>query len=265
MKYFCLSFDIEEFDLPLELGKNFSKEKSFNISYKGLHNILNILKRHKNLKVTFFVTKEFCRRYPDLIKKLSNDHEIGCHGEHNKDYKNLSNKEAFESLKVCKRLLEKTIKKEVLGFRAPRMSTANPAVLKKLGFKYDASLHPTYVPGRYNNFFKPKKIFKKNGLIIIPTSVSPIFRIPLTWLWFRNFSLAYSKINTVLYFLKDSYMNIYFHPWEFIDLTKEEIPLLFKRNTGKKLCEKLSQYISWLYSKKIKFIPLKELLHLKKL
>ena len=259
MKYFCLSFDLEEFDLPREYEIDISDDDMFKISLEGTKRVLDLVKKH-SIKATFFVTTGFCKKYPALIKSLSKVHEVACHGEHGKDYSKMEKNEAAKSIKQNKLLLEKVIKKKVTGFRAPRMSSPDYELLKKVGFEYDASLHPTYVPGRYNNLLKPRKIFNENGMIIIPTSVTPVVRAPITWLWFRNFGLAYAKTCTRLCLLTDPYVNIYFHPWEFVSLSEWDIPLMFKRNTGKAVYNKLDKYISWLIHKKVRFVTLNDLL-----
>lgn len=66
------------------------------------------------------------------------------------------------------------------------------------------------------------------------------------------------KTCTNLCFLADDYVNIYFHPWEFVNLKDWKIPIIFKRNTGKKLYEMLENYIEWLIHKKVEFITLNE-------
>lgn len=258
MKYFALSFDLEEFDIPLEFGKKIDKEEMFEISFRGTKEILNLLEKY-NTKSTFFVTKAFYQKYPKLITDISKTHEIALHGEHNKNYAKINEDEALESLEQTKSLIERGIKKKITGFRAPRMLPPNYNVLKEIGIKYDASLHPTYIPTRYNNLFKPRKIFRKEGIKIIPTSVAPFIRLPITYLWFRNFGLNYTKICTNLCSLTDTYGNIYFHPWEFISLKNQEIPKIFKKNTGKKMIIMLDKYIRWLKKKRVNFVTLDEL------
>lgn len=258
MKYFCLSFDLEEFDIPLEFNTYINKEDMLNISLEGTKNILSLIEKYK-IKSTFFVTTDFYRRYPDLIKNISKIHEIASHGEHNKDYNKMKDNEIIESIKQNKLLLENGIKRKITGFRAPRMLILKHSILRKANIKYDASLHPTYVPGRYNHLFRSRKISRKEGVMVIPTSVSPFTRTPMTWLWFRNLGLKYAKICTNLCFLTDSYVNIYFHPWEFVSLTNWKIPTIIKRNTGKIIYNKLDKYISWLIRKRVNFITLNEL------
>jgi hypothetical protein len=49
-----LSFDIEEFDMPLEYEGTISLEEQLSVSRKGLQNILRILKKYQ-IKATFFL------------------------------------------------------------------------------------------------------------------------------------------------------------------------------------------------------------------
>lgn len=259
MKYFCLSFDIEEFDVPLEFNKSISEEDMFGISNKGTKRIIRLLD-NRRLKATFFTTARFAIKYPSLIKEISKKHEIGLHGyNHNSDYGNMHPSEALKELIKAKKEIEKITSKKIYGFRAPRMSSVSTDVLKKLGVEYDSSLNPTYVPRHYNNLFEPRKIFEKEGIIIIPASVVPIIRAPIAWVWFRNLGLSYAKFCTRLCLLADNYAISYFHPWEFVSLAKLDIPLLFKRNTGINIYNNLDKYIGWLMDKKIKFITMKNL------
>ena len=48
-----LSFDIEEFDMPFEYGKEITFENQIAVSARGTAIILDLLKKH-NVKATFF-------------------------------------------------------------------------------------------------------------------------------------------------------------------------------------------------------------------
>ena len=43
MKYFCLSFDIEEFDIPKEFGIEISEEEMLRESFEGTKKIVKLL------------------------------------------------------------------------------------------------------------------------------------------------------------------------------------------------------------------------------
>ena len=43
---------------------------------------------------------------------------------------------------------------------------------------------------------------------------------------------------------KDGYLSLYFHPWEFADLSNYNIPTFIKRKSGTELLDKLNRLIS---------------------
>ena len=70
-----LSFDVEEFDMPLEYNFNIAIETQMEIGKKGLDNLMPIL-NDQNYTTTLFTTANFANQYPDSIKALSEKHEI---------------------------------------------------------------------------------------------------------------------------------------------------------------------------------------------
>jgi peptidoglycan/xylan/chitin deacetylase (PgdA/CDA1 family) len=258
MKNILLTFDIEEFP-SIDFNIPISKEESYNLGYKAAEKVLEFLKEEK-VKVTCFVTYEFARRYKKLIKEFEKiGCEIACHGfDHQHRYNKMKSEEAFMHIKKAKEGFKK-LGFNISGFRAPQMSHPDYKIIKKAGFKYDSSLHPTWIPGYYNNFFKTRKIQKIEDLIIIPLSVAPIIRLPLGWIFFRNFGLIYEKIVTKLNFIDLNFTNIYLHPWEFLEIKKYEKYMgnLIVRNTGSKLTNMLKSYINWSRKNHYKFNTIK--------
>lgn len=61
-----LSFDIEEFDAPLEHGVELPFEEQMRTSVEGTRKILACLARHR-VKATFFCTANFALHAKDLI------------------------------------------------------------------------------------------------------------------------------------------------------------------------------------------------------
>ena len=256
-KILLLTFDLEEFDVPFEYGIRIDEDEMYGISCMGLKRILRLLQKH-GIKSTFFTTVNFAKRYPEMIKRLLKKHEIALQGySHAHDYQKMPKMEALKWLKKSKQFFEE-LGVDIIGFRAPRLIPPLYSVLKKIGFEYDNSLHPTYVPGRYNNLLKPRKPFVVNSLKIIPISTTPFFRLPFSWVWFRNIDLMYSKISTRFCLINQNFINVYFHPWEFVDLHDYEfskkLSWLFKRNTGREFEKKLEKYILWCL--KINLVPM---------
>ena len=239
MNPLLLTFDLEEFEK--------AGDKGFDIGYNGGRVVQKLLEK-TGVHATFFVTARFYLRYPDFVAELSECHEIAFHGlDHHDDYQVLSEDEAVQKLTKGKTHIEKGLNLNIEGFRAPRMRPPSYAVLKKTGFVYSSSLHPTYVPGRYNQMTAPRSPFVREGVLEIPVSVAPLVRLPFSWVWFRQLGVTYAKVIASMVNHSSSYLCIYFHPWEFISL--QGYGLAHSRNTGKKMEFALEKFLNWLSSK----------------
>ncbi|WP_316804130.1 polysaccharide deacetylase family protein [Pedobacter nototheniae] len=244
-----LSFDIEEFDMPFEYGKDISFEDQIAISRAGTISILNLLDKY-HVKATFFCTVTFAEHIPDLINRItSSGHELASHGYYHSDFKP-------EHLLQSKLKLEELSGQEITGYRMARMMPVDEKEIFKAGYIYNTSINPTYLPGRYNNFNISRTYFRKENVLQIPASVSPIIRFPLFWLSFHNLPIGIYKFLSNWTYKKDKYLNIYFHPWEFTDLSDFErfgFPAYVRKNTGTKMIERMDELISWMKLKKYPF------------
>ena len=251
-----LSFDIEEFDMPFEYGKTISFEDQMNISIEGTSLILDLLEKHQ-VKATFFSTVVFAINAPEIINRIIKDgHEIASHSYYHSDFK-------IAHLLESKEKLEQITNTKVIGFRMPRMQPVDEKEIFKAGYRYNSSINPTYLPGRYNNFSKPRTYFKQDGVWQIPASVSPIIRFPLFWLSFHNLPIWIYKIICSLTFLKDKYLNIYFHPWEFTDLkdfNRFGFPSYVSKNSGVQMYDRLENLIVWMKKKNFNFHSTRDLI-----
>jgi len=242
-----LSFDIEEFDMPLEYGGEISFEEQIEISRLGLENILNILNKH-NVKATFFSTVVFAENNKDLVEKLLLEgHELASHTWFHSKFSN-------EDLKKSKDKLEEMFNTKVLGLRMPRMSKIDANEVERAGYLYNSSINPTWIIGRYNNLNISRKFFFQKEVLQIPASVSPL-RIPLFWLSFHNFPVNIYRYLVKRTLAKDKYLNIYFHPWEFANIInkKYKLPSYTTRNTGDKMQKRFDEFILWLLKNNAKF------------
>ena len=80
MKTVLLSFDLEEFDMPLEYGKKIQFHDQIKVSSEGASTILDILLRH-DIKATFFSTVVFATHAETIIKRIIDEgHELASHG-----------------------------------------------------------------------------------------------------------------------------------------------------------------------------------------
>jgi peptidoglycan/xylan/chitin deacetylase (PgdA/CDA1 family) len=244
-----LSFDIEEFDMPLEYNKEISFEDQMEISIRGTKHILDILDKHQ-VKATFFSTVIFAQNAPEVIKRLlSSGHELASHGYYHS---------AFDKthLALSRKVLQEISSQDIIGFRMPRMKPVDEDEVRKAGYVYNSSINPTWLPGRYNNLSSPRTIFEKAGIWQIPASVSPILRFPLFWLSFHNLPLWLYTWLAKITLKKDGYLNIYFHPWEFTDLTDQKrfgFPGYVSKNTGTKMIERMDSFINKLKQQNYSF------------
>lgn len=236
-----LGFDLEEFDLPLEYGKSISFQDQLSISRKGAMLVLQILKRF-SAKATFYCTANYAVNQPDVIAQIvAEGHEIASHGFYHSDF-------ATAHLLQSRLKLQELSGRAVKGFRMPRMMPVNEQHIADAGYVYNSSINPTYIPGRYNNLDQPRTWFYKDGVLQLPASVSPRMRIPLFWLAFHNLPMSLIKYLCLRTLKKDGYLNLYFHPWEFVDLTQNPelgIPAYITRNSGEKLASRLADFIAW--------------------
>ncbi|MBU2376893.1 MAG: polysaccharide deacetylase family protein, partial [Bacteroidetes bacterium] len=243
------SFDIEEFDMPLEYGKDISFQDQMEISRKGTIIILDLLKKCQ-IKATFFSTVIFAQNALELIARIiSEGHELASHTFYHSKFE-------IEHLAASKLALEQISGQNIKGLRMPRMQDVDHVEVRNAGYSYNSSLNPTWLPGRYNNFHKPRTYFTDNGVVQIPSSVSPIVRFPLFWLSFHNLPLWLYKRAAKYTLKKDKYLNLYFHPWEFIDLNDKKrfgFPAYVSRNTGKLMEQRIEIFINHQLKTGVKF------------
>jgi len=221
----------------------------FSLSYNGAVTLRRILEK-EGANATFFVTLSFAKRYPDFITTLREaGHEIGVHAnEHGDNYREMWK----EDPEACTRRILETKKGieeiacgTVQGFRAPQLQAPPPAVLRECGFLYDSSLHPTYVPGRYNHLRERRHLSRNGDFFEVPISVTPFLRLPFSWFWFRNLGLRYARFCTSWSMRSLHFCNIYFHPWDFFPLGDFDfISRTYKKNTDR-MPQMFSDYLGW--------------------
>ncbi|MBI5010383.1 MAG: polysaccharide deacetylase family protein [Bacteroidia bacterium] len=237
-KQILLTFDLEEFDLPPEFGCHISDEDQINITNNGLQRLALLLSGY-NIPATFFTTSFYADKNQELVKNLSEKHEIASHSK----YHTLFNESDIQDSKTE---LEKITGRPIYGFRMPRFKKTDLGLIKKAGYSYDSSINPTLLPGRYNNLSYPRKFYldTKSNLIEIPASVSPMIRLPLFWLSFKNLPLPFYIYLCKKTMNKDSYLHLYFHPWEFAELESFNIPGYIKTPSGDSMSERFEKLIA---------------------
>lgn len=257
MKRVCLSFDFEECDLPRESGLDFPIEEGMKYSVEGANRVLDMMER-QGVRGTFFCTLNFAERAPEVMARIrAGGHEIAAHGvDHFKP--------AADDPYRCKDGLERRFGVVVTGYRQPRMFPVDDKALVAAGYRYNSSLNPAFIPGRYMHLNEPRVMFDRNGLRQIPASVTPWIRFPLFWIALHLLPEWLYRALVRRTLKHDGYFVTYFHPWEFSSLstraTELKVPRLVRANLGQPMVGRLERLIVDLKRAGADFITLQELL-----
>ncbi|MCU0322369.1 MAG: polysaccharide deacetylase family protein [Chitinophagaceae bacterium] len=233
--YILLSFDVEEFDIPLEYNCKIDIAEQMQIGKQGLDEMLPVVDAF-NIATTMFTTANFALQFPEAIQSMAVNHEIASHTYYHTTFKN-------EDLLSSKLALEEICGKPVTGLRMPRMRSVEMIEVIKAGYTYDSSINPTWLPGRYNNLHLSRTWYKEAGMLRLPASVSPNLRLPLFWLAFKNYPYWLFKKLAIQTLKKDGYICLYFHPWEFTAIHNYNLPNYIKKYCGTVLQDRLYQLI----------------------
>lgn len=249
-----LSFDTEEFDVPKEHGVPFTLEQGMQVSRIGTTRILDVLKKN-GVRATFFCTANFAEQAPDIIERIKAEgHEVACHGCDHWQPKPTD----FEQSKTR---VEKVAGIPTFGYRQPRMFPVDEKEIQRMGYRYNSSLNPAFIPGRYMHLTTPRTYFMKDGVLQIPASVSPWFRIPLFWLALHNFPEWFYHMLVRRVLKHDGYFNTYFHPWEFYELKEHpefKMPFIIRNHSGQEMCDRLERLIQTLQQRGEQFCTYNE-------
>lgn len=253
-----LSFDIEEFDGPREHGVDYSLEEGMKVSIEGTNRILDVLKAN-DVCATFFCTGNFAENAPEVMGRIIREgHEVACHGV---DHWQPKETDFVRSKEIVERITDLT----VTGYRQPRMFPVVESEIRRAGYRYNSSLNPAFIPGRYMNLNTPRTWFMKDGVMQIPASVTPLLRFPLFWLSLHNLPewIYHRLVRRVL--RHDGYFVTYFHPWEFYELKKHpefKMPFIIRNHSGLEMVNRLDNLIKMLKSNNHKFITYNEFVNM---
>lgn len=221
--------------MPLEYHFPITKEEQMTVGKRGLDALSDVL-GVSGTRSTLFTTANFAQHFPDDIRSLAKRHEIASHTFYHSDFEEAHLLQSRETLEQISGV-------PVTGLRMPRMRKVQMEAVREAGYQYDSSVNPTWLPGRYNNLHLPRIMYEEHGMIRIPASVSPVLRIPLFWLSFKNLPYSLFRLLTLQALKKDGYVCLYFHPWEFTDIENYGLPGFTKKDHGTPLLEKLHRLL----------------------
>ena len=217
MNSILLTWDVEEYDAPADFGAPALTDHGLSRGREIWQEWLGLTKEWK-FPGTTFCTARLAQCAPELLRETAaRGHEIASHGWSHRPGDDLQ-------LLSSRNLLQEISGQGVDGFRSPRLRNINKEEITQAGFRYDASLNPTWIPGRYDHRREPRRPFQIGPLWEVPAAVLPGIRFPLFWASFHILPLPIYLALCAQVLQYDGLLCLYFHPWELSALPEPEMP-----------------------------------------
>ena len=215
---------------------------------QGMPRLLELLAREQ-VPATFFCTGDVARKHPEIVRRLVDEgHELGCHGDTHARFGGMDRATAERELGDAGATL-RAFGCEVTSFRAPNLDFPADFVplLAAHGFRLDSS-QGRHKPGSF--FVQPSFVaVGQGGVERVPATIAPsAVRLP-------------KLVRQALFSRMRDPVVFFFHPWEFVDVTKEPIPLDCRFATGEPALASLAQTITWFRKRGATFRRMRELGH----
>lgn len=144
-----LTFDIEEWFhlLDCDATRTENEWKDYEVRiFDNVERVFRVLE-DTNTKATFFIIGWIAKTYPDLVKKIAEKFQIGCHTMNHQLVWQQTPAEFKADVEEGVKMLEDITGKKVECFRAPGFSIRESEawafeILAELGIKYDCSVFP---------------------------------------------------------------------------------------------------------------------------
>ena len=212
-------------------------------TFRGIHDAaprLLALFAETGIRATYFTTGEVAERYPAHVKALVRDgHELGCHGMSHSAFDAMDRATAQWEIERSAAILRRFA--PVTSFRAPylRFPESYIPLLESAAFLLDSSL------AKYKRSYYATR--RPTSLTRIAASMtSSVYRLPrvIRDPWMRALS------DPVVLFV---------HPWEFVDLTREDLRYDCRFRTGDFALRALREVIELFQRSGATFLPMCEL------
>lgn len=232
MKRVSISIDFEP-DCPPYLSSTFRGIE------EGAPQLLDVF-RDTGIQATYFTTGGVAERYPGAVRALVDaGHELACHGMTHTAFDTLDEAAARWEIETSSARLREFA--PVDSFRAPylRFPDAFVSLLEDAGFRLDSSL------ARYKRSWY--RAHPPTTLARVPASMtSSVLRLPR------------ALRNPWLMALADPVV-LFVHPWEFVDLTKENLRYDCRFRTGDFALNALREVIALFQRRGDTFVPMRAL------
>ena len=144
-----LTFDIEEWFHLLDCDATRTENEWRNYEVRIYDNVERIFRvlADTDTKATFFIVGWIARTYPDLVRRIAEKYQIGCHTMNHQLVWQQTREEFKADVDGGVKILEDITGKKVECFRAPGFSIRESEawafeILAERGIKYDGSVFP---------------------------------------------------------------------------------------------------------------------------
>ena len=225
---------------------------------EGIPILLNIFEQY-GVKATFLVTGNVAKMRPDVVKLISESHEVGNHSlYHIEPFYSLDYEEKYRRVEESTSILEEVTGKDITSFRSPGHScdTELINILESFGYLVECSAYKgdsyPYHPSADN--------WEEGGDM-------NIMRIPITnapYYFYSCFYYGQSWIDAYEYSIEQQndkdvkVVVIGLHPWELCDLDLDEANAYTDRVCGQVTHDMLIELLDYLKDKDVKYITMYE-------
>jgi len=151
-----------------------------------VEDLLRLL-RERGVRLSVFVVGELLEKFPDMIALFERyQSEFHCHSySHDPEAT-----DSEDEIRKCRDAYIRYFARPPLGYRAPdgKISPEGIRILEEYGFKFDASIFPSYYPNPIKYLFRRSRphVYPGSGIVEIPNTPVSVLRIML--------SLSYIKL-----------------------------------------------------------------------
>ncbi|KIA88715.1 polysaccharide deacetylase family protein [Kaistella jeonii] len=244
-----LTFNITNNRSDFEKNYDLTDEEILKITEQNTSSILRTLENN-NVLATFFVEVSIVEKLKPLIKKIiGKGHEIAFYNENS----------SLLEIETAKGSIEENINKIIRGIRQKEVSLSIEE-LKKLEFTYISNIENADILFPFKRLKRSTQILQKSGLSIIPESISPYSQIPYNDFVFQALPLQYYKSMVLETMKNDDFVLVYINSWQFTNFGKFhfKIPFYRKYNSGRKMDDKLENFLRWINDENLAFSRMKD-------
>lgn len=219
------------------------------ITEENTSSILRSLEFH-NILASFFIEISIAEKLKNLIKKIiSNGHEISFYNE-NSD---------IEEIENTKKNTEEFLGKIIRGIRQKEVVISIDE-LKKLEFNYLSNIENADIFFPFKRLKRSTEITEEKGISIVPESISPYSQLPYNDFVFQVIPLKYYQSMVSETIKNEEFVLIYLNSWQFTDFDKFpfKIPFYRKYNSGRRMKDKLNDFLKWMNEEELIFSRMKD-------